>query len=284
MKYTIGIIIFVLGLFTASGQVDYPSLSPKGMISQIVGNTKVEIEYERPSARNRSVFGELVPWDKVWRTGAGNCTRISFDKDVILGGQPVKAGQYSIFTIPNPQEWVVILNSDTELYGSFNYSPEKEVARFIVTPQKSDRYYETLSFDIDLIPNNARIYISWENTNISFELVTTTDKDLMNYIDEFLLTKKEKDGNRYANAAEQLYFLNSRFGDALALCEIALEKHKKSDDYSKGFVYRVKMEIYEKLHLYHKAIEIIDDAIVNEKSESEIKYWIKNKERINKKI
>lgn len=279
MKYPIGIIIFVLGLYTASGQVDYPSLSPKGTITQMVGNTKVEIQYERPSARNRRVFGELVPWNKVWRTGAGGCTKISFDKNVVIGGQKVKAGQYSIFTIPNPHEWVVILNSDTELYGTYNYNPEKDVARFIVIPKETKRYYETLTFDIDLIPNNARIYMAWKHTSIDFDLVTSTDEDLMNYIDEFLLTKKEKDGKRYSNAAEHLYFSNKRLKEAILLTNIAIEKNS-----SDGFARNVKMNIYEKLHQYSKALKVIEEAIKNEKIKSEIKYWLEHKERIKSKI
>lgn len=279
VNYTIGILVFLLACLPAAGQVEYPSLSPRGTISQVVGNTKVEIEYERPSARNRRVFGELVPWDKVWRTGAGNCTKIGFDKDVVLGGHPVKAGRYSLFTIPNPREWVVILNSDTTLYGSGRYNPEKDVARFVVLPKKSPRFYETLTIDIDLVPNNARIYISWEHTAIDFELITTTLADLMQYIDEFLLTRKEADANRYSNAAEQLYFSNTRLNEAIRLTDIAIEKN--SDD---GFARRVKMDIYEKLHRYDKALQVVENAIENEKDPGEIAYWREHQKRLEKKI
>ena len=160
LKTTIVTLLFLAYTSLAFGQVEYPSLSPKGRIEQVVGNTNVEIEYERPSVRNRVVFGGIVPWNKVWRTGAGYCTKISFDKPVIIGGQTVNPGKYTIFTIPNPDRWIVILNSNTTLYGSFNYNPEKDITRFIVRPTKSQRFYETLTFDIDLIPNNARIFIS----------------------------------------------------------------------------------------------------------------------------
>ncbi len=284
LKFIIGVILLLTGTSLVFGQVEYPSLSPKGRIIQMVGNTSIEIEYERPSARDRKIFDGLVPWNKVWRTGAGHCTIISFNTPIVLGGQSIKAGKYSIFTIPNPNEWIVILNSDTTLYGSFNYNSKNDVARFIVTPSTTQRYYETLTFDIDLIPNNAKIYISWGNTQIDFELLTSTDEDLMNYIDEFLLTEKENDGSRYANAAEQLYFMNYRFRDALVLCEIALKKHKDVDEYSKGFVFRVKMDIYEKLHLYNEAIEAINQAIKLEANDSEVKHWMNNKRRITKKV
>ncbi|MEM8909687.1 MAG: DUF2911 domain-containing protein, partial [Bacteroidota bacterium] len=139
----------------------YLSLSPKGSITQEVGNTTITIDYERPSVRNRQTFGVLVPWDKVWRTGAGSCTKISFDNPVLVGGQKVEAGKYSLFTIPSPKEWIIILNRDTSLYGSFDYDSNKDVARFIAILRSSNRFYETLNFDIEILPNDAKIYLSW---------------------------------------------------------------------------------------------------------------------------
>ena len=102
----------------------------------MVGNTTLQIEYERPSARKRKVFGELVPWDQVWRTGAGNCTKIKTNQPIKIGGQQIEKGVYSLFTIPNPHEWVIILNKDTSLYGSYNYNSENDVARFVVIPKR----------------------------------------------------------------------------------------------------------------------------------------------------
>lgn len=282
MRILITAFILIITNYMSSAQgkeYPYPSLSPKGNISQVIGNTVLKIEYERPSARNREIFGGLVPWNKVWRTGAGNCTKISFNKDVSIGGKNIIAGEYSVFTIPNPKEWIVIINKDTTLYGSYDYNSDKDVARFIVIPKKTHRFYETLTFDIDLIPNNARIYLSWENTQIDFELSTSTDNELLEYIDKYLLTKKEKNIDRYSNAAEQLYFLNKRLNDAITLTNIAINKNS-----SDGFARRVKMDIYEKLHQYQKALEVVNEAIENEKNESEIKYWIIHKQRIEKKV
>ena len=117
------LIFSAFGVLAQDSAYPYPSLSPKGKISQIVGNTTIEIEYERPSVRKREIFGDLVPWGKLWRTGAGSCTKISFDKDVVVSGQNIEAGKYSIFTIPNPKEWIVILNRDTKLYGTYLHIP-----------------------------------------------------------------------------------------------------------------------------------------------------------------
>ncbi|MBV6647969.1 MAG: DUF2911 domain-containing protein [Cyclobacteriaceae bacterium] len=276
LKLAIGIFFFWTTSSLALGQVEYPSLSPKGRITQIVGNTNIEIEYERPSARNRVVFGELVPWNKVWRTGAGYCTKIAFDQKIIIGGQSVNPGKYSLFTIPNPKEWIVILNSDTTLYGSFNYNPEKDVTRFIVKPFNSQRFYETLTFNIDLIPNNARVFISWEKTQISFGLQTSTDEEIQSFISERLLTRKEKSSDKYAKAAEYLHYQNINTFEAIQLTQIAIEL-----DEGNGWARRLNMELYEKLKMYTKALESAKQALdfVTEKEN-----WKQHIERLETKI
>lgn len=255
------------------GQDIFPSLSPKGIVIQKVGNTEVQIEYERPSARKRTVFGRLVPWNKVWRTGAGRSTKVSFDREVVVEGQTLSSGTYSLFTIPDEKEWMVIFNRDTTLYGSFDYDAAKDAARFIVKPQITKRYYETLTFDIDIIPNNAEIYLSWEHTQIHFRLQTSTDKQLMTYIDTLLLTGKDTDANAYANAAEQLFYLGHRINDALTLADMAIIRKSNV-----GFARRVKVDIYERLQRYDEALEEIDIAIDSETDDREITRW---KERAN---
>src|SRR5688500_17650295 len=103
---SIFLIAFLFTGLSANAQHDvelFRSPTPKGILSQTVGNTKIEIEYERPLARKRKIFGDLVPWGQVWSTGAGACTKIRIDKPVLIGGQKVPAGNYSLFTIPNPE-------------------------------------------------------------------------------------------------------------------------------------------------------------------------------------
>ncbi|MEX0315668.1 MAG: DUF2911 domain-containing protein [Allomuricauda sp.] len=234
----------------------YPSLSPKGTISQIVGNTLISIEYERPSSRKRQIFGELVPWGKVWRTGAGNCTKISFNKDVIVGGQKVKAGKYSLFTIPNPKEWIVILNSDTSLYGSFDYNSEKDVARFPAIPTQTGRFYETLNFDIELVPNNAKIFISWANVQVGFNVETTTDEEIEEFIQSELLSRKNKDSDIYAGAAEYLFYQNKNLMDALKLADFAIELNPDN-----GWARLLKVRIYKKLKQLDKAFDELKEGI-----------------------
>jgi tetratricopeptide (TPR) repeat protein len=245
-----------LNINAQNSEYPYPSLSPKGNISQIVGNTTIEIEYERPSVRKRQIFGELVPWGKVWRTGAGSCTKISFDKDVKVGGQKIEAGKYSLFTIPNLQEWIIILNKDTTLYGSYDYDYKKDVARFVTIPIKSNRFYETLSLDIEILPNNAKIYLSWANVQVSFDVETTTDSEIEKLIEEELLTKKNKDSDIYAGAAEYLFFRGANLMDAITLAEVAIEINENN-----GWARSLKIKIYEKMKLFDTALTEIDNNI-----------------------
>ena len=109
------ILLFVGGL--GFSQINTPRFSPASEIEQMVGLTEIEIEYSRPSMRGREVFGNLVPFGKVWRTGADNSTKISFDTDVIISGKIIQSGTYSIFSIPNKESWEIIFYSDVELWG-----------------------------------------------------------------------------------------------------------------------------------------------------------------------
>lgn len=251
MKKITFVLLFCLLFFTLWSQDDYPfpSLSPKGKISQVVGNTLIEVEYERPSARKRQIFGELVPWNKVWRTGAGYCTKISFDKTVNVQGQTIPAGTYSLFTIPNPDDWIVVFNKDTTLYGSGFYDQKKDIARFVVLPEKTGRYYETLTIDIDLIPNNARMYISWVNTQISFDIITSTDEKMERFIGEVMNGKKKYSADTYAGAADYYLFQGKELLKGLKLADMALAIDNSS------WARNVKIGILEKLRLFQKAKE-----------------------------
>ncbi len=214
------------------------------------------IEYERPSARKERFFGNLVPWDKVWRTGAGHCTKISFDKNVSVGGQSIVAGKYSLFTIPNEKEWIVIINRDTTLYGSYNYDSQKDVARFVSIPDKTNRFYETLNFDIEIIPNNAKIFISWAHTQLSFDIETTTDNDLNDFITNELFTRNNKESNIYAGASEYLFYKGDSLENALKLADIAIEI-----DTNNGWARSLKVRIYERLKLYDNVIDEVNLAL-----------------------
>ena len=240
----------------AQDEYPYPPLSPKGTVTQTVGNTEIHIAYERPSARQRQIFGSLVPWNAVWRTGAGHCTKISFNKPTVVGGQPIESGTYALFSIPNPDEWIFILNKDTSLYGSYDYQSQLDVARFVVIPQQSVRYYETLTLDIELFSNNARIYLSWADTQLYFDVKTTTDEVMEDFIEAELNSGKSDNSDWYEGAAEFFYHGRSNYASAIAFTEKALEL-----DEDNGWARHLKIRIYERLQLYDLALQEIEVAI-----------------------
>lgn len=187
-RFIFAFLLWLLAMETFA-QLQMPALSPAGEIIQQIGYTTIHVQYERPAARGRTnadIFGKLVPYGKVWRTGAGNCTTISFSTNVVIGGKIVAKGKYALFTIPDRGKWTIILNKDTLAQGAYNYDSQKDVVRIEAPAIDSQRYYESLTIDIDFIPNNAKIYISWLNTQTSFEVNTGTDEYANAYIAEKL--------------------------------------------------------------------------------------------------
>lgn len=248
--------IFFLTIITNSfSQNVFPSLSPKGRIEQNIGFTNFIIDYERPAARGRKIFGELVKYDKLWRTGAGNCTKITFSRPVMINDKTISEGTYSIFTIPSKSDWTVILNKDTTLYGAGSYDKEKDLIRFKTKAQSTSRYYESLTMDIDVVPNNAVIYIAWEKTQISFRIQTETDTIVNDFIQQYLLTDKSEDSEEYAMGAEYYYFLNKNLDRAKVLIDKAIAKKNEA------WYYRQKIDILEKQKKYQEAIECTRLAI-----------------------
>lgn len=236
-------------------QTIFPSLSPKGSVVQTIGFTTISVDYERPAARGRKVFGELVKYGSLWRTGAGNCTRIKFSKAVMIDNKNIKQGTYSIFTIPGTNEWTVILNKDTTLYGINAYDAAKDIIRFKVKPQSTGRFYESLTIDIDVVPNDAVVYVSWENTQISFPVKTESDNVVNDFIQQHLLTNRSRDSDQYAAAAEYYYFLNTDLDLALVLIDKAIAMKNES------WYYRQKVDILELQKKYKEAIDAATLAI-----------------------
>ncbi len=255
-KTSLSLFVFLISVNQIIAQEEdypFPSRSPKGEISQIVGNTNIHIEYERPSARGRVIFGDLVPWNKVWRTGAGYATKISFDKNVKIGGQTVEAGQYSIFTIPNKESWMLILNTDTELYGSYDYDPAKDVLRYPMKNLKTDRFYETLTIDVDIIPDNAMIYISWVNEQVAFMVETSTADEMDSFIESELINGDSENADWFAGAADYYFFKEEDYGLALDLAEEALKL-----DPGKLWARTIRIDIFKRLSYYDKALEELE--------------------------
>jgi hypothetical protein len=157
---------------TPKVDVKKPTPSPEAAFTQQFGDSEIQVQYARPLARGRKIFGGLIPFDSLWRTGAGECTTLKTKEDVIIGSKKIGAGKYSLFTIPSANEWTVILNSDVSMHGTNGYDAQKDVHRFTVKPIKTGRFYESFTIEInDFTPQgSASLNILWENTMVQIPL------------------------------------------------------------------------------------------------------------------
>jgi hypothetical protein len=233
------------------GQPRFPVLSPEGSIRQKVGLTTISVIYERPSARGRKIFGDLVPYGKLWRTGAGNCTKIKIDGAVVIGNSVVPSGTYALLTIPGQNEWTIIFNSDTTLYGTQGYDESKDVVRFKSKPEMTVRHYESFTINIDVVQNDAELNLSWEKTHVAFKIKTETDQLVMEMVTEDLLSGKIKDPQLLAMCAEYYYFLDRDLETGIALINKALDYKQTS------WYYALKVDLLTKRKQYTEAIETL---------------------------
>jgi len=162
--------VILLGVSSVSAQLSLPRESQRQTISQIIGDTNVSVVYHRPSVKSREIWGKLVPYGEVWRTGANEATIFEISRDVKVNGQTLAAGKYSLHTIPNREEWTIIFNRTTEQWGSFNYDAKQDILRFNVKPAKAE-FQETMVLGFDNVRmNTADFVIAWENVKVPFTI------------------------------------------------------------------------------------------------------------------
>ena len=152
-------------------KLEFPQASPAATIKQRVGLTDVEVEYSRPSMKGRKIYGGLVPYGEVWRTGANNATKITFGTDVKFGGKDVPAGSYALFTLPNASEWTVILNKVTGQWGSYAYDEKNDLVRVTAKPIALHETVETMSIGfMDVHDDSALLAIDWDKTRVPVKI------------------------------------------------------------------------------------------------------------------
>lgn len=209
MKYLFSIAVISYSSVVSMAQLNLPSASPDQEVKQQVGFTEVEIKYSRPSARGRAVFGELVPFNEIWRTGAHDATTIAFSDSVKINGINIPADTFSLFSIPGKTEWTIILNKVAEMHGTSDYSADQDKVRFKVKTERTTRFYETFTIELnDFTSDGAFIYLLWENTQVRFPIQTYADQKVMTEITERINVKKEEKAGLYYQSS--LYFFNNQ--------------------------------------------------------------------------
>jgi hypothetical protein len=151
---------------SASKKDERPS-PPMVAKANIGGNLEITINYSSPAVKGRKIFGDLVPYGQVWRTGANETTTIEVNRDCKLSGNGLKKGRYALFTIPGENEWTIILNTDADGWGAYKYNKDKDVFRFTAQPQKSSKFYERFTIEIS---DEGMISLNWENTTVAFQI------------------------------------------------------------------------------------------------------------------
>lgn len=152
-----------------------PRVSPNAAVSQTIGVTDVRITYGRPSVRGRTIYGGLVPYDEVWRTGANEATTITFSDDVRIEGQPLEAGTYGLFTLPGRDTWSIIFNDEPNQWGAFNYDSSEDVLRVQVPPESASRSWEMMTFVFEAVTDTSgRAALYWADTKVPFTITVDT--------------------------------------------------------------------------------------------------------------
>src|SRR6267143_63526 len=171
-------------LFAADEKVEFPSASQHAVVKQRVGLTDVEVDYSRPNKNNRNIFGGLVPFDKPWRTGANQPTRIKASAPIKLGGKDVPAGEYVLYTVPGAAEWAIVLSKNLKAQSLADHKPEDEAARVTAKPVALAAPAETFAIGFeDLRANSATLYLEWDKTRVSVKLMTNDVEKVSQGID-----------------------------------------------------------------------------------------------------
>jgi hypothetical protein len=222
LKNAIILLLFVGITFTGNSQIKTPQPSPAAKLEQVVGLTNVSVEYSRPAMRGRTIFGNLVPYGKVWRTGANSNTKITFGDNVTIDGKELKKGTYAVYTIPNETSWDVIFYSDATNWGNPKNWDESKVAlktnvEVYKMPKKIESF--TITFD-DVNMNSAILGILWENVYVGVKFEVPTDAITSKSIENVLAGPSKSD---YFQAATYYQQAGKDLNQALTYIKKACE-------------------------------------------------------------
>jgi len=223
-------VLLLIGSISSSfaQQIQMPQASPTAKIAQQVGLSDVTVDYSRPSTKGRKIFGELVPFGQVWRTGANGATLLTFSTDVMISGKNVPAGQYALYSIPGKSEWTMILSKNTKLWGAIGYNESDDLIRFNATPNKLSRNYETMEITFaDMTDTGANLSIKWETTRVDFRIETEVDEIVMAQIQELVIDSETENPGLLYSAANYYYTNKKDMNQAYAWISKSVESDKK---------------------------------------------------------
>ena len=211
-----------VGTFTVNAQLKTPAPSPTQTIIQDFGLSTIELRYSRPGMKGRKIFGDLVPYGKVWRTGANNATVLTFGDEVIIGGTKIPAGKYGLLSIPDKDAWTLIISKQTDVTSPAAYKQDMDVVRVNVKPTALPNSFESFSMQFHNVkPASLELDIVWDKTLVALPITTDVDGKVMAQIKSTV----ENDSRPYFQAA-QYYLDNGKdLNQALTWFNKALEQN-----------------------------------------------------------
>lgn len=244
---------------------ELPDASPRQRVEQEIGLTTITVDYSRPGKKGREIFGGLVPYGELWRTGANKATTISFDSPVVLGGEEVEKGKYSLFTIPGEEMWTVILNSETDLWGTGNYNAEKDVLRLKAKVQEAAPTENlTIGFD-HLRTEEGKMYIRWDRTQVMLTVDVPATRMAIRNIEKALAeAEAESKWRVYRNAANFYFDTGLEPEKALKYMQKSLELKEDS-----WYSHWLHAEIQASMENYGPALEAARQALKLGREEAE---------------
>lgn len=220
------ILLTLCSLTITQAQLKVPAASPLQTTKQNFALGDITLEYSRPAVKGRTVFGDLVPYDKIWRTGANGTSKITFSSDVKLEGKDVKAGTYGLFTIPGKNTWDVMLSKDLNLGANVGaYKTENEVVRVQVKPTTLANKAETFTINLaEIMPSSAVLEIMWDKTRVPVTITADIDPMIVKNIEASMASEKPA----YFEAASYYYDTNRDLKQALSWVTKATEQNPKA--------------------------------------------------------
>lgn len=280
-KFISGLFLFVTCLMSGvvlNGQIKTPSASPSATLKQSVGLGEVTVEYSRPSKKDRVIFGGLVPYGEVWRTGANNSTKVTFSEDVKFGKVELTKGTYALYTVPSAKDWTVIFYKNTSLGGNLKLQDiknEEIAARFEVPSTKMPGLgVETFTVTIDnLKDDGASIGLLWDDTMVDIPFTVNTDEKVMANINSAMAGPS---GNDYIAAARYYYDSGKDLNKALEWMKVGIQKNGE-----RFWLLRSQSLIEAKLGQYSQAISSAQRSMALAKEANNNDYIKMNTDSIN---
>jgi len=252
------LLIFGSICFGQAQNLQVPVLSPLTVIEQEVGLTKVKLSYARPSAKGRKVFGGLVPYNEIWRTGANASTQLTFTEEVKIAGNSLKAGTYALYTIPGENEWTIIIHTNTRhraLSGNV-YKQEEDAFRFKVKSGRTSEFVETFTISFaDISTNSTNLKLAWENTQVKFPIEFDVDARVAEQIAALSAAPGGMSHQNYFLAAEYNFHNSKDLAKADEWIKTALEKSPKNARYG-----LLRARILDKAGKRADALKVIAEA------------------------